>query len=99
MTKIKNLSENIMEEVCGAKHYAECYIEEKAKNNTQWANRFKEMANDELKHANYLHEWTVAEIEKLKSVYTPPQEMLDSWEHTHKKYVEKAAWVKQMLTM
>ena len=28
-----------------------------------------------------------------------PWNKLILWEHTHKKYVEKAAWVKQMLTM
>lgn len=99
MTKIKSQVDHILDEVCGAKDYAECYVESKAKGNTQWANRYKEMAQDELKHANYLHEKVVADIEELKNVYTPPQEMMDKWEHDHKEYVDKAAWVKQMLTM
>lgn len=99
MTKIKSQVDNILDEVCGAKDYAECYVESKAKGNTQWANRYKEMAQDELKHANYLHEKVVADIEELKKVYTPPQEMMDKWEHDHREYVEKSAWVKQMLTM
>lgn len=99
MTKIKKLTEHILEELDGAKEYAECYIEAKAKGNTQWANRYKEMANDEIKHANYLHDKVVADIEELSKVYTPPTEMMDKWEHDHKEYVEKSAWIKQMLTM
>ena len=57
------------------------------------------MANDELKHANYIHERAVTEIEELREVYTPPRKMLDKWEKDHNKYIEKAAWIKQMLAM
>lgn len=99
MTKIKKLVEHIEEELCGAKEYAECYVEAKAKGNTQWANRYKEMANDELKHANYLHDKVVTDIEELSKVYTPPVEMQKKWDEDHKKYVEKSAWVKQMLNL
>lgn len=99
MTKIKKLADHIKEELEGAKEYAECYIEKKAANNSAWANRFKEMANDELTHAMYLHELVVEEIEKLKTVYTPPTEMMEKWEKDHKEYVEKAAWIKTMLAM
>lgn len=88
-----------MEELDGAKEYAECYIEKKASGNSGWATRFKEMANDELNHANYLHELAVEEIDKLKTVYTPPTDMMEEWEKDHKKYVEKAAWIKTMLEM
>ncbi len=89
----------MLDEICGAKDYAERYIEEKASGNSQWANRYKEMANDELKHAGYIHEKIVQEVDKLQSIYIPPQEMMDKWEHDHKTYVEKASWVKQMLSM
>lgn len=99
MKKIQTLVDTIDEEICGAKDYAECYVEMKAKNNTQWANRYKEMSNDELKHANYIHERAVQEIEELKRVYTPPQEMQDIWDKSHKEYVEKVAWIKQMLAL
>ena len=99
MTKIKKLADEMKEELCSAKEYAEEYLSFKAEENTAWANRYKEMANDELKHANYIHERAVTEIEELREVYTPPQKMLDKWEKDHNKYIEKAAWIKQMLTM
>ena len=99
MTKIKKLAEHIEEELCGAKDYAEKYVECKAKGDMQWANRYKEMANDEIKHAGYLHDKILADIEELSKVYTPPTEMLDKWEKDHKKYVEKSAWIKQMLAL
>lgn len=99
MTRIKELADEIKDELCSAKEYAEEYLTFKAKENGTWANRYKEMAQDELKHANYIHDRVVAEIDELKKVYTPPEDMMQKWESDHKKYIEKAAWVKQMLTM
>lgn len=99
MTRIKNLADEIKDELCSAKEYAEEYLTYKARENTNWANRYKEMAMDELKHAGYIHERVVAEIEELRKTYTPPQEMLDKWDSDHKKYIEKSAWIKQMLAM
>jgi hypothetical protein len=63
------------------------------------ANKYKEMATDELKHTTYIHEMAVQEIEELKKVYTAPAEMLEKWEKAHKEYVEKVAWIRQMLTL
>lgn len=99
MTRIKELADEMKDELHSAKCYAEEYLTFKAKDNSMWANRYKEMAQDEMKHAGYLHERVVAEIEELRKVYTPPQDMLDKWESDHKKYIEKAAWIKQMLTL
>ena len=99
MTIIKNMVEAIEEELEGAKDYAEKYVECKAKEKMQKASRYKEMAEDELKHAMYIHEWAVREVEQISTVYTPPVEMMEKWEKAHKEYVEKVAWIKQMLTM
>lgn len=99
MTKIKKLAEHIMEEVEGAKEYAEKYVECKAKGDMQCANRYKEMANDELKHAGYLHDKATQDIEEISKVYEPTEEMEEKWEKCHKKFVEKTAWIKQMLSM
>lgn len=99
MRKIKKMSDHILEELEGAKQYAETYLDFKAKGNATWANKYKEMANDELKHANYLHDAAVSEINELSKVYTPPTEMQEKWDKMHAKYVEDAAWIKQMLSM
>lgn len=99
MRSIKNYVEAIDEELEDAKDYAEKYVERKAKGDMQSANRYKEMANDELKHASYIHEWAVKEIDEISKVYTAPIEMQEAWEKAHKEYVEKVAWIKQMLAM
>lgn len=99
MRLIKEYVEHIEEEIDGAKEYAEKYVECKVKGNMQVANQYKEMANDELRHASYIHEWAVKEIEELRKVYTPPASMLEKWEKAHREYVEKVAWIKQMLAM
>jgi hypothetical protein len=99
MKAIKMYVDSIEEEIEGAKDYAEKYVEAKAKGDVAKANRYKEMANDELKHAMYLHEWAVATIDEISRVYKAPAEMEEKWQKAHKEYVEKAAWVKQMLAM
>jgi hypothetical protein len=99
MRSIKNYVEAIDEELEDAKDYAEKYVERKAKGDMQSANRYKEMSSDELKHASYIHEWAVKEIDEISKVYTAPVEMQEAWEKAHKEYVEKTAWVKQMLAM
>ena len=99
MKKIKHLVEAMNDEIHGAKEYAEKYVECKAKGDMQTANRYKEMANDELKHAMYEHEWAVKEIDEISKIYTAPVEMQEAWEKSHKEYVEKVAWIKQMLAL
>ena len=100
MTKIKRYVENIGEELDDAKAYIEKALEYKATGDNIRYNGYKEMSAQELSHAARLHEYAVQDIEKLKSVYPEiPQDMMDKWEHSHKEYVEKAAWIKQMQTM
>lgn len=99
MRSIKMYVDAIDEEIEGAKDYAEKYVEAKAKGDMSKANRYKEMANDELKHSMYLHEWAVAAIDEVSRVYKAPSDMEEKWQKAHKEYVEKMAWVKQMLTL
>lgn len=99
MRLIKKYVEAIDEEIEGAKEYAEKYVECKAKGDMTAATRYKEMSNDELKHAEFQHEWAVKEIEKISKVYTAPVEMMEAWEKAHKEYVERVAWIRQMLNM
>lgn len=97
MKKIRDFVEHIKEEVEGAKEYAEKYVECKAKGDLQRAARYKEMASDELKHAMYIHEMAVAEIEEISKVYKPPVDMQEKWDHEHKKFVEQTALIRMIL--
>lgn len=99
MRKIQKYVKQIDEELCGAKNYAECYVEYKAKGDSTWASRFKEMANDELRHAMFIHDLATQEIAQLNTVFTAPVEMQEAWDKSHVEYVEKEAWIKQMLAM
>lgn len=100
MRSIQKLAHRIHEELDDAQHYAECYVEQKAAGKQQWAAKYQKMAEDELQHAAYLHEFAVCEIDQLRTVFkSPPPSMMDAWEAEHKAYVEKAAWIKQMLSM
>lgn len=100
MQKIKLLADKIKDEVCDAKDYAEKYVEEKVSGNSTAATKYKEMASDELKHAGYLHEMVVSEINKIKSSGIQyPQSMEEKWQSVHAEYVDKAGWVKQVLTL
>lgn len=99
MKKIQKLADQMCEEIQSAQDYAECYLDYKAKGNSTWASKYKGMAEDELKHAMIIHDRTVEEIGVLSKVYTPPVEMEEKWNQEHKKYVEKAAFVKMLLAM
>lgn len=99
MRHIKRYVDEIDEELEGAKNYAERYVECKVKGDMAKANRYKEMAHDELKHSTYIHEWAVDAITALSSVYIAPVDMQKKWEESHARYVEKVAWIKQMLAM
>lgn len=99
MRTIKNYIDSIEDELESAKDYAEKALEEKARGNTAISNRYKEMAQDELKHGSFLHEMATKSADELSKVFTPPEEMLEKWRKAHADYVEKAAWVKQMLSL
>lgn len=99
MKVIKDMVEHINDEICGAKDYAEKYVEAKAEGNSMWANRYKEMAQDELKHAMYMHELAVTKIDQIRQVYEPSADMEEKWDKAHKEYVEKVAWIKTMMNM
>lgn len=87
------------EEIEGAKTYAEKYVQFKAENEITWANKFKEMSNAELQHSTVIHEYLVQKINQLKTVYQAPTEMQEIWDKKHAKYIERTAWIKQILTM
>ena len=99
MKYIKEMVDHIEEEIEGARDYAEKYVECKAKGNMSKASKYAEMANDELRHAMIQHEWANQSIDELEKIYTPPEHMMEVWRKAHKEFVEKLAWIKQMLAL
>ena len=99
MRAIKKYVDRINEEIEDAKNYAEKYVEYKAKNDMYRANKYREISNNELEHAMIIHEFAVKEVENISKVFTPPVDMLEKWEHAHRKYIEEVAMVKQMLSL
>lgn len=104
MKQIQKYVDEIAEELDSAKEYMEKALEYKAKgsigDNMTRYNTYKTMSMQELEHASKLHEMAVQDIEQLKTVYPDvPQKMMDEWEHSHKGFVEKTAWIRQMQAM
>ena len=86
------------DEVEGAREYAEKYIDSKAKGNIPRANKYKEMANDELKHASYLREFAIADAESIKRVHPLSEEEATAWEHAHRRLNDEIAMVHHLLS-
>lgn len=99
MRKILELLDKIDDELEDAKEYAEDYLQHKAEGNIDLSNKYMEMSNDELKHASNIRDVAVEKIDELKRAFTLPAEMEDIWGKKHSRYVEKTAWIKQMLSM
>lgn len=98
MRAIAELVEMIDEELDGAKCYAEKALYLKS-DNDPYSVKFRDMANAELQHSLTIHDYAMQKINQLKQVYEAPVEMQDMWDKSHKEYVEKTAWIKQMLSM
>lgn len=96
MKVIKALVDQINEELNSAEDYAEKWLEYRADG---LDSQFKQMADDELKHAMYIHDLAIEKITNLKSVYTPPVEMQAKWDECHTKFTEKYAEIKRMLSL
>lgn len=98
MTKIKEYMEKIDDELESAKEYAEIALELKEKNDSNFQ-RYKTFSDEELKHAMAWHDRAVAEINEISKNYQPTIEMQEKWDKSHKKYIEKTTFIKQMLQM
>ena len=99
MKLIDKMLDALCEEVDGAKKYAEKYIQCKARGHISEATKYKEMSNDELKHAGYLREMDLAEFDELKKVYEMTEDEREKWEHGHNRIGEQMALVKRILAM
>lgn len=99
MRRILDMFETLENELDSAQKYAEASIDEKLKSNHDWVIKYKTMAKEEITHAANIHEKIVIELEELKSVYTPPNELMALWEHEHKEFIERSSVIRTMLSM
>ena len=99
MRKILDYLDQISDELESAKDYAEAYVQLKVDEDEEWALKFKAMSEEELNHASNIHELAAQSMDKVREVCTMPASMQEIWDKAHSRYVEKTAWVRQMLAM
>lgn len=99
MKLLDKMLEHLEEEIDGAREYAEKYIECKARGNVSRANRYKEMASDELKHATFLKEMDAADLSELERTYHMTEEEQSTWDHWQKRLTDQMALVMHILSM
>lgn len=97
MKILDNMMDHICDELDGAWEYAEKYLENKAKGDSRYA-KYKDMAMDEIHHAEILYSFAITDIEKLERFYTLTGEEEEKWEHTKKKFAERVAFLKHTLS-
>ena len=99
MKIIKILSEQIEEELDGAESYARLAVEYK-EDNPPLSSTYHEIATQELRHVDMLHNEVVALIKKHRETHgEPPAPMMAIYEWQHKKEIEHTADIKRLLDM
>lgn len=104
MRAIMELVNKIEDELNDAREYAEKYVEHKAKEKNGRSSQnnsgtYHSMSEQELSHANLIHDIALSEIDELERVFVPTELMKKKWSESHANYVEKMAWIRQMLAM
>ena len=99
MKIIQKLSEMIDEEIDDANRYAECALKNKA-DYPKAAEVFHRLSEEEIGHANMLHDVAAAMISDYRKANgDPPAEMLAVYNYLHEKQIRKAAEVKALQGM
>lgn len=99
MKVIKNLVEDIQEELEGAEHYAKLATQYKDEDRVL-ADNYAKLAEIELGHVNSLHEQAVRIIKAYRSAGNePPEAMQAIWDWEHKKQIEWVSKIKTLLAM
>lgn len=98
MKYIDELLEKIKDEIEGAEEYAEQYIIHKANNNMTRSAQFREMALQEINHATILRDFSIQDVDAMKKVFTLSEEDKEHWEKCLKKFNEKIAVLRHMVT-
>lgn len=99
MKAIKEITDDMLEEIHDAKHRIKRAMEFKPLY-PEIARRESEIAAQELTHAEKDHASAVELIEVYKKTKgDPPEYMLEFWRERHEHYMEKFAHVRYMIDM
>ena len=98
MKHIDDMIEKVYDEIDGAMDYAEKSITCRAKGNMTRSNQYREMAQQELNHATILRDYLVQDVDAIKKVHKLTDEEETEWEHHLKRFAEKIASVKILLS-
>lgn len=99
MKAIKEITDDMLEEIHDAKHRIKRAMEFKTLH-PDIAQRESEIAAQELIHAEKDHKSVVELIEAYKKTKgDPPEYMLEFWKEKHEHYMEKYACVKYMIEL
>lgn len=89
MKFIQKKVEQLREEMDGAEHYAEKFIQERIEGNGERSEIYRKMAKQELEHMNNVHAMLVEDIEALRKYVKPTESMLAEWNKTHEDFINK----------
>ena len=99
MQDIKDLSEDIEEELCDAEKYSKKARKIKDTRPTLAANYLK-LSTEEMGHAALLHSDIVSMIEEYRKEHgDPPERMLGRYDYIHEKFIEKSNYIKALQTI
>ena len=97
MRIIMKLVEMIDDELCGAKDYIKMAMRNHA-DYPSLADTFADLAEVEMGHVAKLHDEVVKLIEMVRQRDgEPPADMMAVYEYEHKKQIDKASKIKQMI--
>ena len=99
MNVIRKLSEEIEDELKGAEGYIKMALEYKSEY-SDLSKTLYNISTQEMEHVKMLHDCVVDIIKDYREEHgEPPADMLAIYEYTHKKQIEKSAYVKTLQTM
>ena len=98
MKIIMKLVELIDDELCGAKEYIKLAMHNREEH-PGLADTFADLADAEMGHVSKLHEEVTKLIEEVRERDgEPPAGMLAVYDYEHKKQINKASKIKQMIS-
>ena len=98
MKIIMKLVELIDDELCGAKEYIKLAMHNREEH-PGLADTFADLADAEMGHVSKLHDEVVKLIEEVRERDgEPPAGMLAVYDYEHKKQINKASKIKQMIS-